>query len=155
MKNVISRIARIITTLFFMGYFPIAPGTFTSVIFSFVWFFLKFSISYWIITFITLTLGFALTGYSEKNFFRKRDPGEIVIDEASGMLIAFLGISTKRPILILLCGLVVFRMLDILKPFPVKLIEKLGGSAGIMLDDIFSGLVTNAILHILIIVINY
>ncbi len=150
MKKSIDILCKLITTLCFIGYFPIAPGTFASIIFSLVWFFTKRSILYYAITFLVLLLGFIFTGYSGRNVFKNSDPKEIVIDEASGILVAFLGFSSEKSFYTLISGILLFRAFDIFKPFPINKIEKIGGSAGIMLDDIFSGVIANALLHILV-----
>jgi len=73
----------------------------------------------------------------------KEDPGEIVIDEVVGMWIALYG--HEPAFFVPAFGL--FRILDIVKPFPVRNLERLPGGIGIMADDIAAGLLSNLILR--------
>lgn len=76
-------------------------------------------------------------GAAEK-FFGRKDPGQAVIDELVGQIITFLSraaASWKW----LLVGFLVFRVFDIIKPFPARRAEKLPGGWGIMLDDVVAG----------------
>jgi len=75
------------------------------------------------------------------------DPKQIVIDEAIGTLVTFLGLSlTCSNVLI---GFLLFRLFDIYKPWPICVIEKLPGTWGIILDDIVAGLCALMVLHLL------
>ncbi|WP_100656336.1 phosphatidylglycerophosphatase A [Alteromonas flava] len=77
------------------------------------------------------------------------DHGSIVWDEVAGMLVAFLFIPITP--LTLIAGFVLFRIFDILKPWPINFLDKhLHGGLGIMLDDIVAGLMTCACLHWLV-----
>lgn len=81
---------------------------------------------------------------SEK-FFAKTDPRQVVIDEVVGQMISFLALpaaSWKW----LLAGFVLFRVLDIVKPFPALRAERAPGGWGIMLDDVVAGFYTLAVL---------
>jgi len=66
------------------------------------------------------------------------DPPEVVIDEVAGFLLTtfFLPLTW----LSLLSGFVLFRLFDILKPFPIKRAEKIAGGTGIVLDDLLAGI---------------
>lgn len=76
----------------------------------------------------------------------KRDPGEVVIDETAGYLIATLAVA---PSLWALGGsFVLFRVFDVLKPWPASALERLPGSWGIMSDDVAAGLYTNLLLQL-------
>ncbi len=66
-----------------------------------------------------------------------RDHGSIVIDEACGQLIALIP-AMMSPVLWLL-AFVLFRLFDIWKPGPVRMLERLGGPCGVMLDDVAAG----------------
>ncbi len=69
------------------------------------------------------------------------DPSRVVIDEVVGMWIALLFLP-KRLILVAI-GFVVFRFLDILKPFPASYFDRKNGGMSIMLDDVICGVYTN------------
>lgn len=74
------------------------------------------------------------------------DHGGIVIDEWAGMLITFFAVPLSGPVLLI--GFVLFRVLDILKPWPIRWFdENLHGGLGIMLDDLVAGVLACALLH--------
>ena len=79
--------------------------------------------------------------------WEKKDPGEVVIDEIVGYLIT-MGLIPFNLIKAIV-GFFLFRVFDILKPFPIKRIEQIGGGWGIMLDDVIAGLYAALILRIL------
>ena len=80
----------------------------------------------------------------------KKDPGEVVIDEVAGQLIALIG-APSAPLnwKYALAGLVLFRLFDIFKPPPVRQLESLPSGTGIMLDDVAAGLYALIIVHLL------
>jgi phosphatidylglycerophosphatase A len=78
----------------------------------------------------------------------KEDPQHVVIDEVAGQLIALIGAPLHWPSL--LAGLVLFRLFDITKPFPIRRLERLPEGTGIMLDDIGAGLYALAIMQLLL-----
>lgn len=67
----------------------------------------------------------------------REDPGHVVIDEVAGQLIALVLMPADWPHALL--SLVLFRFFDILKPPPVRQLERLPGGTGIMLDDVAAG----------------
>ena len=74
------------------------------------------------------------------------DPSIVVIDEIVGMWISLLWVP-KSLATVLFCFLI-FRILDIIKPQPARLLERLPGGWGIMLDDVIAGAYTNGIFHL-------
>ncbi len=68
----------------------------------------------------------------------REDPGHVVIDEVAGQLIALIGLSPTW--LHAALGLVLFRFFDILKPPPIRQLERLPQGIGIMLDDVGAGI---------------
>ncbi len=76
------------------------------------------------------------------------DPEEVVIDEIAGYVSCFLLIEPNLKTFIL--AFLLFRAIDIVKPFPVNLFERLPGAYGVMLDDIAAGLMTSFILFLLL-----
>ncbi|MGE4519640.1 MAG: phosphatidylglycerophosphatase A [Desulfobacteraceae bacterium] len=88
---------------------------------------------------------------SEKasDILKKEDPKEVVIDEFAGFLIAMSGIGIS--FFSLLCGFLLFRFFDILKPWPIKKAEKsFKGGSGIVFDDIIAGIFANTILRLIL-----
>lgn len=85
---------------------------------------------------LTVTAGQA--ALSRRVFGPDPDPGRIVLDEAAGMLVAMYGISSldwRLP-----AAFCLFRIFDILKPFPVGISQRLPGIWGILVDDLLAGL---------------
>jgi phosphatidylglycerophosphatase A len=68
----------------------------------------------------------------------REDPGHVVIDEVAGQLIALIAIPADWPHAAL--SLLLFRLFDILKPPPIRQLERLPAGTGIMLDDVAAGL---------------
>lgn len=66
------------------------------------------------------------------------DPGPVVIDEVAGQMIAFL-VPSLTGWKALLAGFLLFRIFDVLKPFPARRAEHLPGGWGIMTDDVIAG----------------
>ncbi len=73
----------------------------------------------------------------------REDPGHIVIDEVAGQLFALIAIPADWEHAAL--ALVLFRFFDILKPPPIRQLERLPGGTGIMLDDVGAGLFALAV----------
>ncbi len=69
-----------------------------------------------------------------------RDPGWIVVDEAAGMLMALSGLGVTPTLAGVVVAFLLFRLLDIAKPWPVSLADRQHGAFGVMLDDIVAGI---------------
>jgi phosphatidylglycerophosphatase A len=78
----------------------------------------------------------------------REDPGHVVIDEVAGQLITLIGISPTWPHAAL--ALVLFRFFDILKPPPIRQLERLPQGTGIMLDDVGAGIFALLCAHIIL-----
>ena len=76
------------------------------------------------------------------------DPGHVVIDEVAGQLFALIAIPADWPHTLI--GLLLFRLFDILKPPPVRQLERLPTGTGIMLDDVAAGLMALAVGHLIL-----
>ncbi len=139
----------LIATVFFIGYFPFAPGTVASAFAMVVlWLFKPSDTAVLFVLSVLFILGVLASGKIEKKL-EKKDPSYIVIDEFAGYLtaVAFFSFSWQN----LFIGFILFRFFDILKPPPIRQIErKLRGGLGIMIDDIIAGLMANLSLRILL-----
>lgn len=124
-----------------LGYSPHAPGTVCSVAaVAVAWFLPPLVSPCMLVLLIMVTL--AGTVAAEKIVREEKidDPSWIVIDEWVGMWVSLLGLAhTPR---LFFTALVVFRLLDIAKPFPVSWAERLPGGVGVMADDLVAGLIT-------------
>ena len=139
---------KLISTLFFIGYAPVASGTAGSLFAGLIYLALcRNTYASFAVTAIFIFLGFWSSGKAE-DIFKKKDDSRIVIDEAAGLLVAMLYIPFALKYLI--AGFFIFRALDVIKPFPIRQVEGLYGSLGIMLDDIIAGVYTNIMLQLLI-----
>jgi len=138
---------KIITSFFYFGHSPFMPGTIGSIGGLIVYFLVRNNeILYGFTMLFLFFLGVLFAGEAERVYNRK-DAKMIVIDEVTGMLLAlfFVPFSVYSVIL----GFFLFRIFDILKPFPAKRVEKLAGSMGIMFDDIIAALYTNLMLQVI------
>ena len=136
-----------IATGLYSGYLPKAPGTWGSVVGLIVYFFLRgLSLPAYLTTIVVLlAVGTFAAGSAEKIMDRK-DPGQVVIDEIVGMLITL----TAAPVqpLVWLLGFGLFRFFDIVKPFPIRWIDKrIQGGVGIMMDDVVAGIFSFLVLQ--------
>jgi len=75
------------------------------------------------------------------------DAPEIVIDEICGYFIAMAFLPKSLGFMIV--GFIIYRLLDVVKIYPMKRFEIIAGGLGIMLDDIYAGVITNLVLHII------
>lgn len=140
------KLVKLISTFFYIGYLPRAPGTYASLVGVAIYFLIKDSLFCYVSVTVAVTVaGFLVSGMAEKAFSQK-DARCIVIDEVCGMLLCFFLVPFNLINLVL--GFALFRIFDITKPYPAKRIQNLKGSAGIMLDDIIAAVYANIILHI-------
>ncbi len=75
-----------------------------------------------------------------------KDPGFVVIDEVAGQLITFIAVPVSWQSV--LAGFILFRGFDILKPPPVRSLEKLPEGTGIVLDDVGAGILALVVMHL-------
>lgn len=137
-------------SVFYIGYLPIAPGTIGSLAALIPYYFICNNPALMTAVILAVSiLGFMTSGRVEK-MFGEKDPGEIVIDEFSGMLISLYRIPPAMGYVV--TGFILFRFFDIVKPKPIKSLEKLKGGMGIMSDDIIAGVYTNIILQVIYII---
>ena len=138
-----------IATLFGLGRVSVAPGTVASL----VALILAWPIAIYEGRFALLLAGIAVSaigtwaGEHYANDTKQADPSECVVDELAGQWIAcaFAPVS----FLAFMLAFVLFRILDIFKPWPISRLEKLPGGVGIMADDIGAALAAGAIIAIL------
>jgi phosphatidylglycerophosphatase A len=139
-----------IATGFYSGYLPKAPGTWGSLV-GLLLFFLLHTLNlqiYLAVVAAIFVIGTFAAGEAEKIMDRK-DPGLVVIDEIVGILITMIAIPATP--LAMALGFVLFRIFDIWKPFPIRLIDqRFHGGLGIMLDDIVAGIFSLVILQVLV-----
>ncbi|MBC8346694.1 MAG: phosphatidylglycerophosphatase A [Candidatus Marinimicrobia bacterium] len=134
------RAAEWISTVFFIGKLPLAPGTWASIIATICWFLLFKDVNPIVlpaIAFFLFLIGvFASDAVVQDT--KEHDPSRIVIDEWVGQWLAL----SMMPVTVTtgVIGLIAFRIFDILKPGPVRWMERLPGGWGIMADDVAAGI---------------
>lgn len=146
-----SRLALLLSTFFGCGFFPWGPGTAGSLagigiaaalhIFGHAG-----RLTLVLLTVVALAPAIWAAGETER-LLKSRDPGIVVIDEVLGQWVTLLGasaLSWKS----FTAGLVLFRLFDIWKPWPVRNFERLSGGAGIVADDLAAGAYGALILYI-------
>ena len=142
-----TRLAVFIATAGYCGYFPIAPGTVGSgaglVVYLLVWWAQSPPLEVALIA-LTFAAGTWAATHAER-FFGGIDPGPVVIDEVLGMLVtlAFIPVGWSAA----LTGFVLFRVFDVIKPYPANRLEKFHGGFGIMADDAMAGVYANLALR--------
>ena len=138
-----------LATGFGVGYSPVAPGTLGTLVAILIYYFLSEIPSP--LYEITLIGFFFLSVWLSENaeiFFGKKDDQRIVIDEIMGFLITMLWVP--KTIRFVIIGFFLFRSFDILKPFPIRRLEKrFKGGFGVVLDDVAAGGYANVVLRLI------
>jgi phosphatidylglycerophosphatase A len=143
-----TRLALLICTVGGVGYSPVAPGTAGSVAgLAFYAAIRAFQISPAIEGLILVVLVFAgaWSGTVAERHFGTTDPGAGVIDEVAGMLLTLYLLPATWTVAIV--GFAVFRVFDIVKPFPARRLEALHGGWGMMADDLMAAIYANLALR--------
>ena len=139
-------IAKYIATLGFIGFIPIAPGTFGTIAALAVFILLKPSLYlHAMILLLIIPIGI-ISSHIAEYVLNEKDSGHIIIDEFCGYFFSVLFVPVSFGYA--LAAFFLFRVFDILKPFPIRKIENLKGGIGIMADDLMAALYTNIILQI-------
>ena len=146
-----------LSSFFYVGYIPGAPGTWASLLAVIIWLILpvhSIVIQILIVSFAFL-IGIYVAGLSEINAGIV-DPSFVVIDEVAGMWLALLLMpKTSHPhyLTLALLAFVIFRFFDITKLYPINKLEQMSGGFGIMMDDIAAGLLTAVSINLIVWVI--
>ena len=147
------RLGLFVATCGYVGYVPIAPGTFGSAaglaLFALIRWSGSTAIELGVIA-LLLVIGVWSGDVAEKHFGRV-DPGPVVLDEVAGMLItlALIPVNVSGAIVAFL----IFRLLDVVKPWPANRLEALPGGLGMMADDAMAAIYGNVAMRLLIAVL--
>jgi phosphatidylglycerophosphatase A len=149
----VTRLAVFLATAGYSGYFPFAPGTVGSAVGLFL-----YGIVWWlqapvapaveVLLIVTLFSAGVWAGTIAERYFGGIDPGPIVLDEVVGMLItlAFVPVGPSGAVV----GFVLFRIFDVIKPFPARRLEALHGGLGVMADDAMAAIYANVSLRLVL-----
>ena len=138
-----SRASWMLATFFGVGYLRPGPGTYASAITVVLWWAMsRFIAPAWLIpAAVIASAAITLLGIPPSTTVAResgqKDPGFLVIDEVAGQMIALIGVPLAWKYL--LAGFILFRGFDIIKPFPLRRLERLPGGTGIMMDDVGAG----------------
>ena len=157
-----------------VGYFPIAPGTMGSLVGVGIYLLLRhetikvyvlhdnnfsrafgeYGAGFLLIPILLLVAtGLSLIGIwaasRAERLFGKKDPSEVVIDEVVGQLITFAFVPLFLSPQTIVLGFVLFRAFDIIKPYPIRQLERLPSGLGIVVDDIAAGLYAGIVLSVI------
>jgi phosphatidylglycerophosphatase A len=140
----------LLATGIYIGHIPFAPGTFGSILglaLCFVLAGLKLPLAIGC-TVLFIAMAVWIANDAEK-LFKEKDPGCIVIDEMAGMAVTFVGLPFNWTTALI--GFIIFRILDILKPFPIRTLDKrVSGGVGIVIDDVVAGIFANLLLRLIL-----
>lgn len=144
--NAVTRAALLLASWFGVGLLPRAPGTFGTLAALPAVLLVRAAgtLGGLVLILAFLALSVWAAGIAERVLGRT-DPGEVVADEVAGFMVTLYLLPLSWPYLA--GGFLLFRLLDIAKPFPIRRIERIQGGAGVILDDVAAGLIANLILR--------
>jgi len=155
-----------------VGFMPIAPGTWGSIIGVCIFLLLRFFNTH-VFTYaathninalsleafrttvllgglIALTLAGIRAASRAETLLGGKDPGAVVVDEVAGQLVTFLVVPFNAGWKMILAGFLLFRLFDIWKPYPIRQLEALPSGLGIMADDVLAGAYAAATMSIIV-----
>ena len=145
------RLGLFIATCGYLGYVPVAPGTFGSAAGLVVLAAVRWSGSPALeVTVIILLFAVGVwSANAAERHFGGVDPAPVILDEVVGMLItlAFLPVNITGAIV----GFLLFRLFDVVKPWPANRLEALHGGLGVMADDAMAGVYGNVAMRLLVV----
>lgn len=130
-----------------IGFSPVAPGTIGSIAALPLCLLISALNTVWGAIFLLALILFSVwIAHGAEKIVGQRDPGLVVIDEVCGMAVALFALPFI-PIFVI-GGFALFRVFDILKPFPIRWFDKnVKGGLGIILDDLIAGIFANLVLQ--------
>jgi phosphatidylglycerophosphatase A len=138
----------LVATVLGVGYVPVAPGTFGSAAGLLLWLVLPASLVVQAGVILVLFAVGSWSGTVAEQHFGRTDPGQVVIDEVVGVLITlFMNPVGWRGAFL---GFLLFRVADIVKPFPANRFERLHGGVGVMADDAMAAVYSNLALRLVL-----
>ena len=138
-----------LATGFGVGFSPIAPGTMGTLVAIPVYVLLsQIPFPLYELTLVTFFFFSSWISENAEKHFGKKDDQRIVIDEVMGFLVTMLWVP--KTIFFVIFGFFLFRFFDILKPFPIRHLErKWKGGYGVVFDDVLAGIYANIVLQVI------
>ncbi len=147
------RAAKLLSTCFGIGYFPVAPGTVTSMVAVLCYFFIPVLHNPLLLLFLVLLCsGAGIWAGGVMEDYYGEDPSVVTIDELAGQWLAL--VFLPEGIMPMVLSLLFFRFFDIAKPGPVDALQRLPGGWGIMLDDLLAGFFANISVRVLLLLLS-
>jgi phosphatidylglycerophosphatase A len=146
----INSVEKFVGSGLYTGFIPLASGTFASLAALAIYFIPHFENLYIILPAIFIFILWGIKLGTKFEALYGKDPAECTIDEVVGMWITLLFLP--KNILFALIAFLVWRTLDIIKPFPARKSESLEGGLGIMMDDIISAIYSLIIVHLILVI---
>ena len=147
MRRAIDAAATLVATGLGSGFSPVAPGTAGSLVGLAL--FVPLAHRPWPVQLgaaVAVTLVGALAGGRLATLVGRKDPGLVVVDEVAGQWITLLALPLTP--IVALSGFLLFRAMDIVKPWPARDLERLPGGWGIMADDVAAGIYAHLLLRL-------
>jgi phosphatidylglycerophosphatase A len=142
----LQRLALLVATVMGVGYAPFAPGTFGTAAGLLLWAVLPTAPAVQALAILALFAVGSWSGSVAERHFGRTDPGQVVVDEVMGMLITLFMIPVGWWGAV--AGFLIFRLADVLKPFPANRLERLPGGVGVMADDAMAAVYANVALRV-------
>ena len=141
-------LAKVFSTFFGAGYFPLAPGTFASLLAALLYksYLHRLDGKFYSSLIVIVFLGGAVSAGAFSRQVGQKDPRKVVIDEVCGQWIAYVLAPSTWTVTAI--GFILFRVFDVLKPFPIRNSEKLPRGWGIMMDDVLAGIYSALLLQL-------
>lgn len=137
------------------GFLPVAPGTWGSLVGGLIIYANSLvGAEYFQPVLLAVLLAFLVFGYFSITYLPgdwEHDDSRIVIDEIIGMLVSFIFLPFTWTNLVMV--FLFFRLFDIVKPFGIRSLEKIGGPWGVLIDDIGAGVYTNITVRIILLLL--
>ncbi len=142
----IKRVGLTFATVCGVGYAPVAPGTFGSAAGLLVWWLLPATATAQLVAIVAIFIVGSWSGNIAERHFGRTDPGQVVVDEVMGMLITLF----LNPVgwIGAFAGFLIFRVFDVIKPYPANKLEQLHGGIGVMADDGMAAIYANLLLRL-------
>jgi phosphatidylglycerophosphatase A len=147
-----TRLGLAVATALGVGYVPVASGTFGSAAGLVLWAVLPSTLVVQATAIVVLLVVGSWSGSVAERHFGRTDPGEVVVDEVMGMLLTLFltGVGWIGAV----AGFFLFRIFDIVKPFPARRLEHLPGGVGVMADDAMAAIYANIALRLALAMAN-
>jgi phosphatidylglycerophosphatase A len=141
-----------------VGYLPLAPGTFGSLVAVGIFLLLARTtspnalVAVVLVAIVVVTFVGIWAATRTEQLSGRKDPGKVVVDEVAGQFIALfpLTLFTRWSTLAVIVSFILFRFFDIVKPYPANRLQELHGGAGVMFDDLVAGVYGAVVVSIML-----